>query len=184
MSDTQFSRMQTLKRRLYAMRNGVVADTLRRAGCPHRIIFGLNLPQLNEIAAEYGHDAGLAEELRADTALRESVLLAPMLYPVESLTEEKAREMAAGVMWHEDADILCFKLLRHAPFAAKLAAELCAEDNNRMARYTGMRLFFTIISAVPAEALEAAQKELARPDAVSTLASMLAEEARFLLNED
>lgn len=184
MSGTQFSKMQTLKRRLFAMRNGVVADTLRKAGCPHRIIFGLNLPQLNEIAAEYGEDRQLSEALRTDTALRESALLAPMIYPRADLTIESAREMAAGVLWHEDADILCFKLLRHAPFAAKLAAELCEKNDDRMARYTGLRLFFTIISQHAAEASSAAERELMRPDAISTLASMLREEAGFLLGDN
>lgn len=165
------------------MRNGVVADTLRNAGCPHRIIFGLNLPQLNEIAAEYGEDRELSEALRADTALRESALLAPMLYPRAELTLKSARDMAAGVLWHEDADILCFKLLRHAPFAAALAEELCGRDDDRMARYTGLRLFFTIISQHAAAAARAAGRELARPDAISTLASMLREEAEFLLGD-
>ena len=183
MTETQFSPMQQLKRRLFAMRNGIVADSLRRAGCPHRIVFGLNLPQLNEIAAEIGKSEELAEALWHDTALRESVLLAPMIFPAEKLTLDKARALAAGVMWHEDADILCFKLLRFAPFAAGLAAELCA-STGRMARYTGLRLYFTIISRHAAEALAAAEAELARPDAISTLASMLAEEARFLTGSE
>ncbi len=39
-----------IKQRLYAMRNGVIADSLRNAGSPYRSIFGLNLPQLTEIA--------------------------------------------------------------------------------------------------------------------------------------
>lgn len=181
---TEFSEMQLLKRRLFAMRNGVVADTLRRAGCPHRIIFGLNLPQLTEIAAEIEPSEELSEQLRADTALRESALLAPMLYPIDRLTYEKAREMALTAVWHEDADILCFKLLRNAPFAARLADELCkAPDEAPLARYTGLRLFFNIVSKYPADALAAARAELARPQPISTLAAMLAEEAEFLLGE-
>ena len=67
-----FNIMQQVKRSLFAMRNGVVADSLRKAGCPHRIVFGVNLPQLNEIAAKYGPSEELAEALWADTALRES----------------------------------------------------------------------------------------------------------------
>ncbi len=176
--------MQVLKRRIYAMRNGVIADTLRNAGCPHRFIFGVNLPQLAEIAAETEHSVEFAEKLWADTASRESMMIAPMLYPIEALTLETARRWAAGVTWSEDADILCFKLLRHAPFAAELAAELCANDSSRLARYTGLRLYFCTISANSQSALQAAQTELQRPDALSGLASMLAEEARFILGEE
>ena len=49
-----FNTMQTLKRRFFAMRNGLLADQMRRAGSNFRIIFGLNIIQLNEIAADYG----------------------------------------------------------------------------------------------------------------------------------
>ena len=179
---TEFNDMQQLKRRLFAMRNGVVADTLRKAGCPHRIVFGLNLPQLNEIASGLTPSAALAESLRADVNLRESALLAPMLYPVQELTYEKAREWALTTMWYEDADILCFKLLRHTPFAAKLAAELCgAPDSAPLARYTGLRLYFNLVSKYPAEALSAARRELERPQPVSGLALRLAQEAELLI---
>ncbi len=182
-NETKFSPMQLLKRRIYAMRNGIVADALRKAGCPHRFIFGVNLPQLAEIAAETEHSVEFAETLWADNASRESMMIAPMLYPVEALTIDAARRLASGVTWSEDADILCFKLLRHAPFAAELAAELCASES-RLARYTGLRLYFCTISANAEKALEAANIELQRPDTLSGLASMLAEEARFILGED
>ena len=33
--------MQIVKRHFFAMRNGIIADTLRRAGSPYHIIFGL-----------------------------------------------------------------------------------------------------------------------------------------------
>jgi len=172
---------KTLRRRIYVMRNGIVADSLRRGGCPHRLIYGVNLPQLTEIARETGVSAELAQLLRADKDLREARLMAPMLYPVEQLTREDASAWARESRWSEDADILCFKLLRRAPFAAELADELCA-DADRLCRYTGLRLWFNIVSTDPRGALAAAEGELARADALSQLASMLAEEARFLLN--
>ena len=49
---TQFNKMQEVKHRLYAMRNGAVADYMRRMGAPYKIIFGVNLPHLSEIASE------------------------------------------------------------------------------------------------------------------------------------
>jgi len=193
-SSKKFNTMQQLKRSLFALRNGVIADSLRKAGCPHRIVFGLNLPQLNEIAAQYGPSEELAEALWKDTALRESALLAPMLYPKEQLTLEKARKLCATVQWHEDADILVFKLLRDADFAPLLARELVACEVSRMSRYTGLRLYLSMLSVMcpdkakdallTREALDAANAELERPDAISTLASMLREEASFLINPD
>lgn len=180
MSEENFNPMQRVKRSLYAMRNGIVADGLRRAGCPYRLVFGVNLPQLNDIAAAVGKDAELAEALWADSDLRESALLAPMIYPHEKLTRDKAGELAAHVKWPEDADILCFKLLRFAHFAGELAATL-ASSEEPLKRYTGLRLYFCTLDRHPEEALKAAEAELARPDSISGLASMLADEARFLL---
>lgn len=168
------------KQRLYAMKNGVLADQLRQAGCPYRLIWGLNLPQLTEIAAETGSDAELAEQLWANRDLRESQLLAPMLYPVAELTREKALELVGNLRWQEDADILCFKLLRKADFALQLATELI-EDEDRLKRYTALRLYFNLVAQAPAEAIKAAEKELTRNQPLSNLASMLREEANFIL---
>ncbi len=188
-SSTQFSTMQRLKRAFFSMRNGVIADTMRKAGCPHRMIFGLNLPQLNEVAAQFGPSEELAEALWRDSHVRESMLLAPMIYPKDKLTEARARQLCTQVQWHEDADILCFKLLRDRPFAPSLAQWL-AQSDTPIARYTAMRLYMSILSImppalaaaspVPHDALLLAHAELRRPDAISTLAAMLKEEAEFL----
>ena len=179
----RLSTMQMVKRRLFAMRNGVVADSLRRAGCPYRIIFGVNVPQLGEIAAEFGPSAELAESLWADEAMRESFVLATMLYPVDRLTIEHARALVDRARWSEDADMLCFKLFKRTAFATQLAAELTAAAD-RLHRYAGLRLYFNIVSTHAAEALRAAEAEAARPDALTGLAAMLAEEARFILGEE
>lgn len=179
----EFSPMQRLKRALYAMRNGIVADTLRRGGCPYRLIFGVNLPQLTEIASQFGPSAPLAAELAADTSLRESALLSFMLLPVDTLTIDDARRLVARVRWSEDADILCFKLLRHTPFAATLAAELSLSEAP-LDRYTALRLYFSLLADHAPQALEAARREAARPDAIAGLAGMLEQEALFFIGDD
>ena len=161
------------------MRNGVIADSLRKAGCPRRLIWGVNLPQLSEIAAGLEKSVELAEALWADSSLRESILLAPMVYPLESINIERAREMVDDILWAEEADILCFKLLRNADFAPDLARELCQSDRP-LKRYAGLRLWFNIVAKHPSGALEAALGELSRPEPLG-LASMLAEEARLFL---
>ena len=168
-----------LKQRVYVMRNGVTADSLRAAGCPYRLIFGLNLPQLTEIAAQYGPSAELASELRRHPDLRENILLAPMLYPSELLTYDEASAWAEECRWTEDADILCFKLLRKTSFAARLAHDLCGRPD-RLRRYTGLRLWMNIVAAHPAEARADAEAELTRPDSLTALPRMIIQEADFL----
>lgn len=167
-----FSEMQLIKRRLYAMRNGVLADSLRKSGCPYRLIFGVNILQLSEIAKEFEPSVEISNALFEDAPLRESFLLATMLYPLSALNFEKALEICKKVKWTEDADILCFKLLRKARYAERLAAELCNSDN-RMSRYIGLRLWFNIIQKFPNEAYQAANEELKRNDAWISIASLM-----------
>ena len=95
-SMSEFNKMQTVKRRMFAMRNGIIADSLRKAGSPFRMIFGLNLPQLDEIAADTGKDEELALMLFADRNNRESSLLAPMIMPEQCMTPELALGLPAA----------------------------------------------------------------------------------------
>lgn len=159
------------------MRNGIVADALRRGGCPYRLVYGVNLPQLNEIASSLGPSVELAEQLHSDGDLRESRLLANMVYPPTEFSISTARQWCDDLRWSEDADILCFKLLRKVDFAPELAEELCSADST-LKRYAGLRLWLNIVNKYPEKADKAAQAELDRLDSpLRQLASMLAEEA-------
>ncbi|MDE6654678.1 MAG: DNA alkylation repair protein [Muribaculaceae bacterium] len=155
-----FNEMQTVKRRMYAMRNGVIADALRKGGSPFRVIFGLNLPQLVEIAESIGKDADMARQLWTNTATRESMLLAPMLMPVEEMGIEEAAEWGRQVPAPEVADILCHRLLRHLPYALELSETLMA-DASPLAHYTGVRLMLNIAHKHPEEARRVGEREIA-----------------------
>lgn len=121
--------IQEIKKEFFALRNGLLGDTLRKAGMPYSVIFGLNVPQLGEIARRALSDCApetrkaLARELWADTKVRESRLLACWIFNPETVGIDEAKEMMASVQTREEADILAFRLLRHLPFAHKLAAE-------------------------------------------------------------
>lgn len=143
-----FNEMQTLKRHFFAMRNGIIADVLRRGGSPFRIIFGLNLPQIVEIANQTPHTKDLAIRLWQNTSTRESMLIAPMLMPREEFGIDEARMWATQVPAFEVADILCHRLLRHLPYAARLVGDFIASDSE-MLRYTGVRLACNLQHSLP-----------------------------------
>ena len=180
---TSYSRMQEMKRAIYAMRNGVVADALRSARSPYRFIMGVNLPQLKEIAARFGRDAALAAELRADTVCRESQLMAPLVADPDAVDAVEAQKWLLGSTSREATDILCHSLLRHRDDAMDLARiALAVEDESGDVGYAGLRLLWNLVARYPAEVLGMAEAALVSGrTSTARMAQALADEARFIL---
>lgn len=136
--------LKEVKQQFFAYRNGLLADTLRKqASLPHKLIFGLNIIQLRELAARIGKDKLLADALWADSDCRESRLLAPMIQP------EPQPQWLDDVRSPEEADILCHASLRHYPGALKLAAET-ASSALPLRRYAALRLILNLLFTDPA----------------------------------
>ncbi len=175
--------MQSLKRRLFAMRNGALGEQMRRSGAPYRIIFGVNLPQLVEIARDYAPDRELAEQLRANVTTRESMLLAPMIYPREDLDYDTAKSWLMEVTTPEVADILCHRLLRHMPWAWELAQEVYDTATTPLQRYGALRLGFNLFPANISGLKQMAEAEssLSEPMTAS-LAALILSEISYLLD--
>lgn len=155
--ESEFNIMQLVKRRLFAMRNGLIADTLRRAGSPFKIIFGLNIPQIKEIADDFGKNQELADRLWENRSTRESMLLAPMLMNPESISITKAITMVKDSPATEITDSLCHKLLRYLPNSFELT-KLLSEQTDDMSRYAAIRMLWHHISTHTEETKAIAQK--------------------------
>lgn len=174
------NKMQQLKRRFFAMRNGVIADALRRSGEPYRIFFGLNLPQIKEISADFAPDTELAAALRADTGCRESQMIAPMLLTPADVTVTEAVEWLGELKAAEASDILCHALLRHHPEAPEIIDAALATDSE-MARYGAVRLMWNIFRTdMPRYKALAAAEATRGNTAAATIARSLVEEIEFL----
>lgn len=178
----EFNAMQKVKRRFFAMRNGDLARQMAVRGAGYRINFGLNLPQISDIARDFlpggreweslssgdglatpyaGFDmAGFARRLRDNTTTRESMLIAPMLFPVDRLTGEEALAWMRSVPTPEVADVLCLKLLRRHPCAPSLVSTLLndgqqeeaddgggADNRSELARYCALRLLMNLLQS-------------------------------------
>lgn len=139
-----FNEMQRVKRAFFTYRNGALADNIRQQGATYRIIFGLNIPQLVQIASETPHSATLAQSLWENRSTRESMLLAPMIYPRDEFDINTARRWVGESPNTEVADILCHRLLRHTDYALQLANELIVSDCD-ITRYTALRLMFNLL---------------------------------------
>ena len=120
-----------IRKEFYALRNGMIADTLRKGGLEQKYIFGLQLPQIKATAERFrpaadDGAASLARALWSDTDCREARLTAFHLMPPSRIAPEEATAWAEGTLTREEADILAFRLLRYLPQAADIADRLSA----------------------------------------------------------
>ena len=99
-----------IRKELYAFRNGIAADAMRRAGYPHRVILGVEIPRIAALARRCGTDDKLADELWGDTTMRETRILATYLFDPDKCDIGRA-----------------FRLFRRLSFATELADRLEAD---------------------------------------------------------
>lgn len=121
--------LNEIKKEFFALRNGIIADTLRKAGMHYKVIFGLQIPQIAGIASKFTPSVELAMELWEDRNVRESRLLASYLFPLESVDMRMALELASDVRTQEEADMLAFRIFRRLDFTESLLNEMEKEDN-------------------------------------------------------
>ena len=138
--------LQDIKKEFFALRNGIVADTLRKAGMHYKVIFGLQIPQIAAIAqnlknkesGEYTDIIILADELWNDKEVRESRILACYLFPPENVNIERALQLAKEVKTPEEGDMLAFRLFKHLDFAAELLKRM--EEDTEIPAYASFSL--------------------------------------------
>lgn len=134
----EFNDFQKIKRKFFSYRNGITADALRKGGSPFKIIFGLTLPQLSEIARETGFNENLSRKLWKDISTRCSMLIAPQIMPREKFAIQEALEWCSEVPSYEVADVLCLKLLSNVNYQKELIPMLLT--GSRMDRYIALRM--------------------------------------------
>lgn len=96
----------------------MVSNLLRERGYQYKVAFGCSLPDVKAVAKELGtmqlSESGkdLAESLWADTAIRESMMIAPMLYPRGEMDIPTAEHWAEACPTAEIADLLVMYVLQ------------------------------------------------------------------------
>lgn len=124
------------KHQFMTYRNGIVADVLRKSGADTRVVFGLQIPQISEIARNLKSEISdsevnpdeivriLADVLWKDSNVRESRLLACWLYNPSEITIDKVSEMFKSLITREEADIFCFRILNKLGNKGEIAGRL------------------------------------------------------------
>ena len=142
--------LRDIKRMYRLYMNGIVSHSMREKGSGYRVNFGLTLPLLTRIAQQIEPSTEIAEELWHDTGVRESMLLAPMVYPTEQYKLSDAQRWVMDMQEMEKphtevADFCCKFLFSRLPYAHTLAQQWITTTGDIIA-YTGFRLACTIVS--------------------------------------
>ncbi len=107
--------------------DGTVAESMRQKGLSYRVIWGISIIHLQEMAKEIGQDEALARQLWKEDC-RECKILATLVMPHDSMTIDETRQWVATLSTKETAQWLAFNLVRHLPFAKEWAEE--AQNSN------------------------------------------------------
>jgi len=119
--------IKVIKTELRLSMNGVVSQSMREKGLSYRLNFGLLLPQIKQIAAKHTPNHDLAQALWK-TDIRECMLMAGMLQPIETFYPEIATIWMDAIPYVEVAEVLCMTLFQKLPYASEKAFEWIAED--------------------------------------------------------
>lgn len=92
-----------IRHRVFALRNGEVAAQMKQGGVDYGKNYGLLMPQLRAIAADYPRSFDLSEAL-LDVDAREYRLLSLMLFPLDA-TVEQLTARAAQLLFDEEAEV-------------------------------------------------------------------------------
>lgn len=123
--------------------NGVVSTSMRNKGMDYKIIFGLALPQIRTIAEKYPQSQEVATTLWNEN-IRESKLLATMIYPYSDMNISVAKEWINGIKYYEVSDIATMFLFSKLPFAEDLIMD-CIESDDENKIYFALRLFIRLL---------------------------------------
>lgn len=131
--------------------NVYTSSLLRQHGYNYRVAFGCSLPDVKDIARQIGEELAnpdsplygltsieVAEALWADVNIRESLLVAPLLYPRGEMSVEIAQRWAQSIPTPEVADVVCMYAFQ---FGIGLSLiELWQDSDESMLRYCARSL--------------------------------------------
>lgn len=118
--------------------NGVVSDKMTQSGIIYKKNFGVSIPRIKEIAAIYQPDHDLAQRLW-NLKIRETMILATLLEPVQKFTYELAAEWIKEFNQVEIVEQATMNLFSKLGFANELAVEWTGSETDWI-KVTGFML--------------------------------------------
>lgn len=117
--------LREIKKELRANMNGIASTYMRENGLKYHVNFGIELPRLRYIAAQFEPSHKVAQSLWHEN-VRESKILATMLMPVERFFPEVCDIWLEQIPNAEIAQMAVFNLFARLPYASDKAFEWMA----------------------------------------------------------
>lgn len=119
--------IRKIKQELRLSMNGVASAFMRENGLNYKLNFGVELPRLQTIAAEFQPNHDLAQALWKEN-IRECKILAGMLQPVETFYPEIAEIWIENMPNAEIAQLTVMNLFQKLPYASEKAFQWIARE--------------------------------------------------------
>lgn len=120
--------------------NGVISTSMRQKGMNYKLIFGVPIPEIKHIAAAHEPDAELARTLWKED-VREMKILATLLFPAGSMTQEEALAWMREIPYPEIAEQCCNNLFPTVEQPDQLALKFLADKKSPFGRMCGFLLW-------------------------------------------
>ncbi len=128
--------LQEIHKELHANMNGIASAYMRKHGAAYRLNWGIELPRLQQIAAEFEPDHQVAQRLWQED-VRESRILATLLMPAERFDPQLCQLWVEQIPNAEIAQMAVFNLFCRLPYAVDMAFRWMAGDKE-MEQLCGM----------------------------------------------
>lgn len=122
---TTHDKLKEIKQRFFLSMNGVASQSMREKGLQYKINWGIELPVLKRMAAEYGKDYDLAMALWKED-IRECKILATLIMPADRMDAELMSVWMEQTTSVEIAEMAAFNLYRHVAGVSDCAFEWIA----------------------------------------------------------
>lgn len=120
-------KLKAIKRSFFLRMDGTASRSMREKGLDYKINWGVSIPDLRQMAAQYGKDYALAIALWKED-IRECKILATMIMPPEEMLPEIVELWMEQTPSQEIAEQAAFYLYQHLSFAPVIAYRWIATD--------------------------------------------------------
>jgi 3-methyladenine DNA glycosylase AlkD len=119
--------LRDIKTQLRLSMNGPVSQSMREKGYHYKVNFGVELPRIKDIAAQYAKDDHLAIALWKED-IRECKILASLLMPVENFQSDLAELWVEQIDNIEIAELTVMNLFQHLDYIPSLSFKWIADE--------------------------------------------------------